>query len=223
VPIVNLLQHVRHGRPGDRRYPFLRHRAIRICVGEEVRASVAATGQVNGPLFAILNGLNLEERHWGLRGKVAPEIDILIAAIKQPEIGRQLAARLRPEGRRLELLDAPLLRADYLDRVVRAKVTVFLPNPAEGLYLPPLEGMALGTLVVCARVPGTEYCQDGYNCFYPDYTLEALQAAAEAAVALDDAQRARLLAQANEAVARHDLQKERKAFLDILRNVDQLW
>jgi glycosyltransferase involved in cell wall biosynthesis len=141
----------------------------------------------------------------------------------QPELGAQLVTRLKREGRRLELLAAPLLRADYLDRVVRARVTVFLPSPVEGLYLPPVEGMALGTLVVCARVPGTEYCRDGYNCFYPGYSLDALHAAAEAADALSGAERGRLLRQASEAVARHDLQAERKAFLEIRRNVSQLW
>jgi len=223
VPVINLIQHVRHGRAGDPRYAFLRHRAIRICVGEEIRASIDATGQVNGPAFTILNGLNLEPRQLALRGSAEPESDILVAAIKQPELGAQLARRLQREGRRVELLAAPLLRADYLERVARARVTVFLPNPAEGLYLPPLEGMALGTLVVCARVPGTEYCRAGDNCFYPEYSLDALQAAAEAAAALGPGQRARLLAQADEAVARHDLAKERKAFLDILRHVDELW
>jgi len=222
APIINLIQHVSHGHPNDPRYAFLKHRAIRICVGEEIGASIVESGQVNGPLFVILNGLNLT-RHLELRGKVAPETDILIAALKQPALGSQLAASLAQARRKVELLGAPLLRDDYLDRVVRAKVTVFLPNPAEGLYLPPAEGMALGTLVVCPRVPGTEYCQDAYNCLYPEYTLESLRSAAEAALALSESQRRRMLEHANEAVMRHDLRRERESFLEILRNVDQLW
>lgn len=222
APVVNLIQHVRHGWPHDPRYAFLRHRAVRICVGEEIGASIRATGQVNGPVFVIPNGLNLAE-HAALRGTLEPDTDLLIAALKQPALGAQLAAGLQRPGRKLELLDAPLLRNEYLDKVLRARVTVFLPNAAEGLYLPPAEGMALGTLVVCARVPGTEYCRDGYNAFHPEYTLDAMRAAAEAALALSDAERKRMLAQANQAVARHDLQKERKLFLEILRDVDRLW
>jgi glycosyltransferase involved in cell wall biosynthesis len=221
-PVVNFVQNVKHGWPENPRFQYLKHRAIRICVGEEIGASIRATGQVNGPVFVIPLGLNLGQAI-GLRGTVETDTDILIAALKQPAAGAELAELLRRPGRRLELLTAPLPRDAYLAKVLRARVTVFLPNPAEGVYLPPLEGMALGTLVICARVPGTEYCRDGDNCFYPEYSTEALRASAESALALGDAERRRLLAQAASTAANYDLLKERRAFLEILRNIDQLW
>jgi hypothetical protein len=37
VPVVNLIQGVRHADPALERYAFLAHRAIRICVSEEVK------------------------------------------------------------------------------------------------------------------------------------------------------------------------------------------
>ena len=49
--------------------------------------------------------------------------------------------------------------------MARARVTLYLPNRLEGFYIPALEGMALGTLVVCPDSVGNRsYCRDGENC-----------------------------------------------------------
>jgi len=53
---------------------------------------------------------------------------------------------------------------------------VFLPNQkeGEGFYLPALEGMAVGTLVIFPDCIGNRsFCLSGYNCFRPDYTTES--------------------------------------------------
>ena len=222
VPVINLVQNVRHGWPDDPRFAFLRHRAVRICVGEEIRASIAATGRVNGPVFVIPLGLDLGPRTAPPEG-AAHDIDLLIAALKQPALGAQLAQSLRRPGRRVELSDTLRPRREYLERVARARVTVFLPLEREGVYVPPLEGMALGTLVVCPDVPGTEYDRDGYNCLRPPYSAEALHDAAERALALDEGTRRRMLSNAAATVAKQDLAEERSQFLAILRNLKALW
>ena len=105
----------------------------------------------------------------------------------------------------------------------RAKVTVFLPNLSEGLHMPPLEGMALGTLVVCPDVPGVEYCSDGFNCLRPAYRLNALAAAVTAAHSLPMREAEAIRERAHETVILHSLNRERAAFHDVLRNIDQLW
>src|SRR3954447_4899011 len=48
VPIVTLVQHVRHACPDDKlgRYRFLPHKAIRICVSPEVMTALEGTGRV---------------------------------------------------------------------------------------------------------------------------------------------------------------------------------
>ena len=222
VPVINLVQNVRHGWPDDPRFSFLRHRAVRICVGEEIRASIAATGRVNGPVFVIPLGLDLGSRA-APADDAARDIDVLIAALKQPALGAQLAQSLRRPGRRVELSDSLRPRREYLERVARARVTVFLPSEGEGVYVPPLEGMALGTLVVCPDVPGTEYDRDGENCLRPAYSAEALRDAAERALALDAGARRRMLSHASATVAKYDLAEERTRFLAILRNLKALW
>ena len=51
VPVVNLVQHIRHADPADERFEFLRHRAVRVCVSREVADAVSAAG-ANGPVVS---------------------------------------------------------------------------------------------------------------------------------------------------------------------------
>jgi hypothetical protein len=219
VPIINLVQHVRHGRPDDPRYAFLRCRAVRICVSEEVRNAIADTGQVNGPTFVAPNAIDLH----GFpepRAEAARPVDILIAAFKQPELGQRLRERLQGSVQRIDLLTAQLRRPDFLDRINQARVVVFLPHREEGFFLPALEAMALETVVVCPDCVGNRgFCVPDENCFRPDYSSESIVEAARAALLLPPAERQRLLLGGRQAVLRHDLMKERQAFLEILEDV----
>ena len=223
VPIINLIQHVRHSDPKEQLYSFLRYKAIRICVGEEVTEAILKTEQVNGPVFTIPNSIELHELPTPIPYS-EKEYDILIAALKQPDLGRKLAQCLQKPNGRIDILTTSLLRSGYLSRVNRAKVTVFLPNITEGFYLPALEGMAMGTLVICPDCIGNRsFCLSGYNCFRPDYTLESIKETVEMALHLSTAQKSQMLANARQTGAEHDLTTERDAFLKILENLDTLW
>src|SRR5438552_2195391 len=58
-PIINLVQHPRHAEPNSELRNFLRNRAVRICVSQEVADAITATGEVNGPVFTIPNAIEL--------------------------------------------------------------------------------------------------------------------------------------------------------------------
>ncbi len=223
VPIINLIQNFKHAQANDPRYRFLKHKALRICVSEDIASAIADTGEVNGPVFAIPSGIDLDE----LPNPLDPSqknCDLLIAALKQPQLGKDLARRLAKLGRRVDLLTTHIPRSDYLSRVNHARITIFLPLPTEGCYLPPLEGMMLATIVVCPAHVGTasDYAR-GHNCFQPDFTLDSISEAAEAALRLSSAQTKQMLTNARSSVARHDLIEERHRFLALLENVSQLW
>ena len=223
IPIINFIQHVRHGFKDNPRYAFLKHRAIRICNSEETAESIRSTGRVNGPIFTIPYGLELE-----CFPKPIPfaekDLDFLIVAIKQPKMGRRLRRLLWRPGRRNHLLADPVLRPDFLDLLNRARVSVFLPHQTEGFYIPALEGMGLDTLVVCPDCVGNRsFCLPARNCFRPKLSTGAVRVAAEAARRLAPSEVSTCLANARETFARHDLMKERRDFLEILNQVDQLW
>lgn len=218
-PIINLIQGVGHAQPGDPRYGFLHYRAIRICVSAEIAERLRETGRVNGPLHVIPNGLDLNELPLPAADGQS-DLDLLIVGLKNPSLARQLHAQLATSAGRIELLAEPLPRRLFLSKLARAKIALFLPLPAEGFYLPALEGMALGALVICPDCIGNRsFCLPEKTCLRPPYTLKALLEAVENARRLAVQERDRLLKNAAQKVLQHDLLKERRAFHRLLRGM----
>ena len=223
IPIINLIQGLTHSDPADTRSEFLKHKAIRICVSPQIREVIEASHKVNGPLYVIPNGIDRSlipapNHH------VARPVEVLIVAFKQPQLGHQLNLCLQRQGRQVKLLTEFLPRAEFLQYLNQAKVTVFLPCYQEGFYLPALEGMAAGTLVVCPDCIGNRsFCINGLNSFVPAYTLENIIYDAEKALRISPVMVQEMHINAARTVANHALLKERKAFLEILDNVQLLW
>ena len=225
LPVINLLQHVLHATPDDplERHRFLPNKAIRICTSTEIARAIEATGRVRGPVFTIPNGIDLMELD-AVSRPAQRDIDLLIVAAKQPALGRRLAQRLTASARELILLRHYESRPALLEQMARARVTLFLPNPLEGVYIPGLEGMALGALVVCPDCVGNRsYCEDGQNCLMPAYDDDAIVAATERALSLGPAVRADMIAAGHATARAHSLDQERDAFLRILDSLDDLW
>jgi len=215
-PVINLVQGLRHALPEDPRYAFLRRRATRICVSQQVADAIVSTGQVNGPVVAIPNGLDLANLPVSASER---DIPVLIAGYKEPHSAESLSDSLRTRGIPAFCLTKKLPRSEYLSLVARSQVTVFLPNQllGEGFYLPALEGMALGTLVVCPDCVGNrDFCIDGYNCFMPEYSNQALSAACLEALYSDPAKIHSLQTNSRLMAELHKLEAERKSYLGIL-------
>jgi glycosyltransferase involved in cell wall biosynthesis len=223
-PVINLIQHVRHADEDDPlgRHMLLRHSAIRICVSAEVEQAILGTGRVRGPVFTIPDAIDVSGVR-SLAGAGPRDLEVVVAANKQPAMGRSIAARLRAAGHDVELVDTRIRREEMIGLMGRARVTVFVPNPTEGFYLPAIESMAAGALVVCPDCIGNRsYCLDGKNSLRPAYDEDAIVAAAERALG-DEELRERLTGAAGITADAHDLQVERRAFLEILDRVDELW
>jgi hypothetical protein len=223
TPIINLVQGIKHSDPADIRSSFLKYKAVRICVSQPIREAIESSHKVNGPLYVIPNGIdrtlipspsNLLDR----------PVDVLLAALKQPHLGRHLAAMLQRPGRTVKLLNSKLPRTDFLHCLSQAKLTIFLPKQQEGFYLPALEGMAAGTLVVCPDCVGNRsFCVTGQNSFVPRYTITGILDAAETVLQLSSTMTQQILINATHTAAVHDLLKERQTFLKLLDNIELLW
>ena len=222
IPIINLIQHVRHACPDDKlgRYRFLPFKAIRICVSPEVTRALERTGRVRGPLFTIPDAIDVERLATLKRAE--RDLDLLVIANKQPERGHRILGTLNG-ARRSQIVDTRSPHDHVLGLMARAAVTVFVPNPKEGFYLPALEGMALGTVVVCPDCIGNRsFCIDRENCFRPPHEDESIVAVTQEALARKE-ELGDMLANAAATADRHDLRAERTAFLEILERVDELW
>lgn len=217
-PVVNLLQHVRHGWAGHPLRAFLDAPAHRICVSRPVAESVAGTGEVNGPVSVIPAALDIPEH---LLEPVCRQGDprVLIAGLKAPALAQALAAELQGRGVSAEVCDRWIPRLEYLEKVAVAPVVVTLPHAAEGFYLPALEAMALGVPVVMTDCIGSrEYARDGDNCLLSAPEPQALVRAVEQALAPGSAMRLRR--QGRETAAMYGQEKERERFVQVIRKME---
>jgi glycosyltransferase involved in cell wall biosynthesis len=216
MPVINLLQGFAHAKPDNARSQSLDRPALRICVSEQVREAIVATGKVNGPVYVVPNGMDRSELPPRLPDG-DKDIDVLIAAVKHPGMGPRLGRALQPMGLRIQLLDKHMPRNDYYAAIRRARISVFFPQREEGFFFPPLEGMALGTLVVCPDCVGNRgHCLPGVNCLRPAYDYDAVLHAVQTALKMDASERAAFRTAGDAMVATHDLMAERGAYLKIL-------
>jgi hypothetical protein len=222
VPIVNLLQSRRAADPTLHLYKFLRHRAVRVCLSPDIADAVRATGVANGPVVHIPMGTDLG----GLRALTTADKNcpLLIAALKNRELGTALHARLVAAGQRAELLTDQLPRHEFLARLSRARTVLLLPNAVEGFFLPALEAMALGALVISPDCVGNRsFCLDGANCLRPAYEASAVEAAVAKALSLAPDRRQAMLGRAAATADEHSLMGERRTFLELLDALPGMW
>ena len=219
LPIINFIQHTRHAGDWSIQSRYLKRKAIRICVSDEVAQAVESAGS-RGRTIVIPNSVDVPVRAGTCQEK---SVDLLIAGLKQPEMAIQAAAALQKPGRIIEVLGDHLPREEFLAKIGNARNVLFLPNHEEGFFLPALEGMALGALVICPDCIGNRGFMSGRNAMFPKYELPALIEASEAALMMPVRERSEMLEQAWETVTRHQPMAERTAYWDVLRNLDTLW
>lgn len=221
LPIVNLVQGMRHAEAGSPLRAFLPRRAVRVCVSTAGAEAILATGEVHGPVRVIPAAV--DTRMLAALGRSPPRTDVFIDAVKQPQLGASVAAALRTAGLQPCLHTRRLLRADYLAAMAAATVVVTLPEPAEGFYLPGLEALALGRALVQYDCGGSrDYLHDGTNALVPPPQPLAI---ARAALQLhaDVALRERLQVAGRATALRFDLAVERASVHALLDELDELW
>lgn len=220
APVVNLIQGMRHASPDDPRHAFLSRRAVRICVSEEVAEAVSATGRANGPVITIPNAIDDDV---SAASAAERDIPLLVCGVKNPSLAGLLHDRLSRRGIGVVCQTECVHRDEFLRLLGRAKVAVLLPYESEGCYLPALEAMALGTLVVCPDCIGNRsFCRDGDNSFRPDYTAQAIERAALQACSLSAADHDRMVNRGMQQARSRRLDEERRLFLGVLDEVSSL-
>jgi glycosyltransferase involved in cell wall biosynthesis len=217
LPVVNLIQHVRHANPDQELYTFLARRATRICVSHEVAEAILSTGRCNGPVHVIENGIDLAPF---LRTQDRT-VDVLIVGLKQPSLACALAERLAGLSLEVQCLVEREPRDTFLQRMNQARIVVTLPNRTEGFYLPALEAMSLECAVVCPDCVGNRgFCVDGVTCLMPEFTLDGLERSVSRLLSDNDLVQ-KLKCTGKEKVKAYDLMRERREFLHLLAKIVQ--
>ncbi len=223
IPVINLIQGLSHADPKDLKFNFLREKAIRICVSQQVADAIQATGQVNGPVFTIPNGIDLSSLPQVL-DDAKKNIDLLIVAIKKPQLGLDLEQQLKNKYVTIKTISNLIPRAEFLSLLNRAKQVLCLPHIAEGFYLPALEAMALGAIVICPDCIGNRsFCLDQHTCLLPNYETTDILQTVNRANALTEQQRQMIIKNAKQQIQIHSLEQEAQQFLAIMRDLPSLW
>ena len=227
-PRINLIQHVRHAHEDTELYRYLSQRAVRICVSQEVADAISATGRTNGPVLTIPNGIDVAPfdsvggcSPAGFDGRRRP---VTIVGYKSPELAGTLSERLDAANIEHLLICEFLDRSAFLALLGESRIAVCLPREREGFYLPALEAMASGCLVVTLDCIGNRgFCRHAENCLIAEHDPESLFRATTRALAMSAAERLRMHRRTRDTVAEHSLEAERSRFHAILGDVDRLW
>jgi glycosyltransferase involved in cell wall biosynthesis len=223
VPIINLIQDFRPALGDGPLRQFLSNPAIRICVSAEIQDALERIPTVNGPLFTVPIGIDLDQLPPALP-RDARDVDCVVLAAKDPPEGAAIATNLTRRGYRVVLLDRSMPRDELLEAMARARVSVHLPNPVEGAYLPALESMALETAVVCPDCVGNRsFCRDGETCLVPRRSKRAIVDSALLALTASSNELDAMLSSGREESRQRALASERPRFLEILGQADDLW
>lgn len=214
APVIHLVQHFYPADPADPRFQFLARPALRICIGPEVADAVAPLA--NGPVVTIPNCVEVDD---AFDADISPGLRVFIGGLKNPDGARACAAILSAQGVEVDLCDAPVPRPEYLKRMRACEVSLLLPDPIEGFYLPALEAMALGSAAVVPDCVGNRsFCVDASNCLMPAYEPPAMAAAA-IRLLRDEELRGRLKRGGKATGADYSLQRERVQALQAFRRV----
>jgi glycosyltransferase involved in cell wall biosynthesis len=215
IPVINLLQGVRHGEPGHVLSTVLGRRAIRVCVSEQVADVVRSSGLCNGPVLTIPIGIDLGE----VEGDRPKPRTVFIAGLKDPALARAVAGALASRGIDVDCQIERIARREFLDRLGLAEIAVVLPHRAEGFFLPAIEAMAAGCAVICPDCIGNRsFCLDGETCLVVPF--QALTIVAAVHRLLSDTALARKIASNGRDMAqRHDIVAERLKFQQLLETI----
>ena len=227
-PRINLIQHVRHAHEGTELYGYLSERAVRVCVSREVADAITATGRTVGPVFTIPNGIDVAP--FARRGDGSPSgygsrhLAVIVAGCKRPDLARALSGRLHAAHIEHRLLTEFIDRDAFLALLGESRVAVCLPRAEEGFYLPALEGMAAGAVVVTLDCIGNRgFCRHEDNCLVAGPEPESLFGETRRALALSGVERGRMHRRARATAAGHSLDAERARFRALLGDIDRVW
>ena len=149
---------------------------------------------------------------------------VTIVGYKSPDLALGLSERLDAERIDHLLVMKFLDRSAFLALLAESRVAVCLPYAEEGFYLPAIEAMASGCLVVTLDCIGNRgFCRHEDNCLIAERSSESLFKVTKRALAMSAPERGRLHWQAHNTVAEHSLEAERQRFHAILGDIDRLW
>lgn len=223
--LIHLVQGTRHANPAwndGLNYRLLHRPMTRIAVSHQVADAVVPVANTRHDIHTIVEGHDCD--YFGGRPAAASgsehRLRVLYTTWKS-DLGDRIAEAASDDQELAFIavrtaLGWPSLRNRYHG----ADVLLCTPGVEEGFYLPGLEAMAAGAVVVTALVGGNEaYVRSGENALVATYDDVESHLAALRSLSDNAELRSRLLAGGAETIGAHSLDRERSEFGDVLRSV----
>jgi glycosyltransferase involved in cell wall biosynthesis len=215
--IIYLIQSFDKLDPQSRRYKFLFKPAIHVCVSDPLKKRLQNIDHVNGDIRLIAAGTDLVD--FPIMESRLKSIDVLIVGNKNVELGQELEKRFKSYNKKSVFLSKTINREMFINYLLRARITILLPQKTEGFYLPAIEAMAAGSLVICPYVLGNDFCIDGYNCLVPDYNIQSIISCLDKALVFSSDKFQEMLHKARKTSLENNLKKERKSFHSLINEI----
>lgn len=211
--LINLIQHMRHGDAQHPLFEFLKYSATRICVSQAVKKSIEPNA--NGHCMHIPMG------HHVPKIKLPKEYDLYILANKRPAWGKALNKWAEGQGLKVCLHSELTPKQAVLNAMAQARVSVCLPNPTEGFYLPGIEAMALSDIAIVPDCSANRAYKHHFdNLIICAQKTESVQHAIEQAlVAIKRPWHFVQKLRGKRTVEQYSLQQERQKFLELLHSL----
>lgn len=209
--IVNLVQHVRHGDNTHPLFNFLQYKALRLCVSEAVKDAIAP--YANGRCVIVPIGHDIPYL------QLDKEYDLYILAKKNVNFGKAIAKWAESKGLAYKLHDCLVSKEEVSVAMAKSRVSLVLPNPTEGFFLPGIEAMALSDrAVVPDCIANREYCLENTNAIMCDYSIETVRMTISRSLELLETSMQQHQKLRGEALARsYTITKEREIYHQLIR------
>lgn len=222
--IIHIIQNVRHVTPTWRAgYPLrlLTRPAARISTNDIVRDAVAPFVDDRGVHEVIPLGHDLGYFRKDRDGGIHRPVRVAHTAWKS-DIGDRVADRVPDDRFTFRAIRDSVPWSDLRELYHWADVFLCAPNLEEGFYMPGLEAMEAGCLVVTPDVGGNmAYCRPDENCLLVGYEdVDDYVAALDEVTGWDDNRRAQVRDAGYASTAPFNLDDERTAFGSFLA---RLW
>lgn len=225
--LIHLIQGTRHANPswnGGLHYRLLHRPMSRITVTEQVAESIRPHVNMRFAHHVILEGHDMAYFREGAPDRMphGRPLRVLYTNWKS-DLGGRVAELLSDNSSlTFDAINTECTWDELRRRYHAADIFLCTPGPEEGFYLPGLEAMAAGCVVVSSFVGGNEaYMVEGVNCIRVPHDDADAHAAALLELANDRSRHRSLIAAGMETVANHTLERERDEFIDLLCSLAQ--
>ncbi|MEZ5471428.1 MAG: hypothetical protein R3E90_06585 [Marinicella sp.] len=167
IPIISPIVNYRVLNEDHPSNQLLELAAVRVCPNSDLKNKLIHYPKTKGQVVCIPHGVNLPSKLIPINHK---NIDLLIIALKNKKLGRQVFDYYKTFGKNVVFIDNYISHQEFMHKISVSKVSLHLPQPAETFYIPGLESLSMGVITIMPDCLGNidyvKKIEGGFLCGY---------------------------------------------------------